>query len=246
MVLKLISLRRRSRDESPLRGGSRHYSRAEVLKRAGFAGAAISLPFGVGTRVAKSSGTSQEAAPKRVGALNASQLGTLEAIAARLVPTDANGPGAVEAGAANFINLQLAGFPSERNSLIINLPDYTAGLAATDAYAQAKKGAAFASLSPADQDAVLTDMQNNVATGSFNTSSATFFNLVRSHTLMGMFCDPYYGGNQNFVGWILNKYPGVRMPVKPADTRLSRPPELNRISAYSIPQFKPGPPTIKG
>ena len=243
--MRLKWLQGRSGDKTPLSGGSRHYSRGEVLKRAGFAGAAISLPFGIGTRAAKSFGTS-EAGPKAVGALNASQLGTLQAIAARLVPTDANGPGAAEAGAANFINLQLAGLPNPPNSLVANLPDYTAGLAATDAYAQAKKGAAFASLSTTDQDAVLTDMQNNVATGSFNTSSATFFNLVRSHTLLGMFCDPYYGGNQNFVGWLLNKYPGVRMPVKPADTRLSRPSPLHPISAYSIPQYKSGPPKIKG
>jgi gluconate 2-dehydrogenase gamma chain len=243
--MKQFWRRRRRSDESPLSGGSRHYSRGEVLKRAGFAGAAISLPFGIGARVARSGGAAKTA-PKAVGALNASQFGTLQAIAARLVPNDSNGPGAVEAGAANFINLQLAGLPNPPNSLVTSLPDYTAGLAATDAYAQAKKGAAFANLSPADQDSILTDMQNNVATGSFNTSAATFFNLVRSHTLLGMFCDPYYGGNQNFVGWAMNQYPGVRMPVKPVDTRLSRPSPLRRVSAYAIPQFKSGPPTIKG
>jgi len=236
--------RKRSKDESPLSGGGRHYSRGEVLKRAGFAGAAISLPFGIGARVAKSGGTSEVAA-KPTGALSAAQLATLSAIAARLVPTDAKGPGAAEAGAANFINLQLGGFPNELNSMVTSLPTYTVGLAATDTYAQSKKGALFASLSPADQDAVLTDMQNNAATG-FSPNSSTFFNLVRSHTLMGMFSDPYYGGNKGFVGWALNKYPGVRMPVKPADTRLSKPSPLRRVSAYSIPQYKSGPPTIKG
>ena len=236
---------KRSDDDSPLSGGRRHYSRGEVLKRAGLVGAAISLPFGVAAKTAKSLGSSQDAtAPK--GVLNASQLTTLTAIAARLVPTDATGPGATEAGAATFIDRQLAGWPDARNSFATSLPDYVAGLAATDAYAQVKKGAPFSNLAAADQDAVLTDMQSNVATGGFNTSSSTFFNLVRTHTLQGMFCDPYYGGNQNFVGWAWNRYPGIRMPVKPADTRLSKTPPLRRVSAYSISEFKPRPPTIKG
>ena len=34
--------------------------------------------------------------------------------------------------------------------------------------------------------------------------------LVRAHTIQGTFCDPYYGGNANFVGWDLIGYPGVR------------------------------------
>lgn len=236
---------KRSGDESPLSGGRRHYSRGAALKRAGLVGAALSLPFGTSARAARALGTS-ESVSKPKGVLSSEQLATLRAIAARLVPSDANGPGATEAGAATFIDHQLAGWPDERNSLVSSLPDYVAGLAATDVYSQAKKGAVFASLSAGDQDAVLTDMQANVATGSFNTNSSTFFNLVRTHTLLGMFCDPYYGGNQNFVGWALNKYPGIRMPVKPTNTRLAKPSPLHRMSAYEMGEFKAGPPTIKG
>jgi hypothetical protein len=40
-----------------------------------------------------------------------------------------------------------------------------------------------------DQDAVLSHMEKNIATG-FTPNSATFFNLVRMHTLQGTFCDP--------------------------------------------------------
>src|SRR5271169_36690 len=87
---------------------------------------------------------------------------------------------------------------------------YAAGLAAIDAYAQSRKGAAFALLSAPDQDAVLTDMEKNVATG-FVSNAATFFNLVRAHTIQGTFCDPYYGGNADFVGWDLIGFPGLRM-----------------------------------
>jgi hypothetical protein len=40
-----------------------------------------------------------------------------------------------------------------------------------------------------------------------------FFEMVRTHTIQGTFCDPYYGGNANFVGWDLIDYPGIRMAV---------------------------------
>src|SRR5262249_31711701 len=128
--------------------------------------------------------------------LTAAEADTLEAIVARLIPSDANGPGATEARAAHYIDRALTGpLRGARGA-------YAAGLAALDAYAQSSKGAAFAKLSAVDQDAVLTDVEKNVATG-FSPNAATFFNLVRTHTIQGTFCDPYYGGNADFVGWDL-------------------------------------------
>jgi gluconate 2-dehydrogenase gamma chain len=230
----------------------RRFSRREVLKRAGVASAIGSLPLGLGAKVARAASRAASVSP--TGALNTGQLATLQAIAARIVPTDANGPGATEAGVANYINLSLGGWPSLRNSLASTipgtsvtsaLPAYVAGLAATDAYAQSKKGAAFASLAPADQDAVLTDMQSGAAAGSFVGGATTFFNLVRGHVLQGMACDPYYKGNQNFVGWKWIGYPGIRMPVKAADQTLTKP-LMNPMSAYDMPTYKAGPPNIKG
>src|SRR5215472_13115265 len=85
--------------------------------------------------------------------LTAGEADTLEAIVARLIPTDENGPGATEARAAHYIDRALTGpLRGSRGA-------YAAGLAAIDVYAQASKGAAFAKLSPRDQDAVLTDME---------------------------------------------------------------------------------------
>jgi gluconate 2-dehydrogenase gamma chain len=228
----------------------RRYSRREALRRAGIFGALTAFAPSLGARAAKAA----KAVTQPTGALSGRQLATLQAIAARIVPTDASGPGATEAGAANYINLSLNGFPYDRNSLAATipgtnvssaLPAYVAGLAAVDAYAQSKKGAAFAALSQADQDAVLTDVQAGVATGGFIGGSATFFNLVRGHVLQGMLCDPYYGGNQKFVGWKWIRYPGIRMPVKAADQTLT-PPLLNPMSAYEMPTYKSGPPKLKG
>ena len=48
---------------------------------------------------------------------------------------------------------------------------YTSAIAAIDAYAQQKFGAAFAALSESQQDSVLTDMEANTATG-FSPSSS--------------------------------------------------------------------------
>jgi hypothetical protein len=91
-------------------------------------------------------------------------------------------------------------------------------------------------MSPADQDAVLTDMESNAATG-FTPNSATFFDLVRNHTLQGMFCDPFYGGNANFVGWDLLGYPGIRTIVSPDQQRMGIELAPNHKSAYDYEMF---------
>src|SRR4030095_17116114 len=86
------------------------------------------------------------------------------------------------------------------------------GLRAIDRAAQQTFGAVFANLGPPQQDAVLRELQET-----------PFFNLVRGHTQQGTFCDPIYGGNANFVGWDLIRYPGVRLAVSAAEQNLSTP-----------------------
>ena len=149
---------------------------------------------------------------------------------ARLIPTDANGPGATEARAARYIDRALGG------ALASSREAYRSGLSAIDSYARQSKGARFADLSDRDQDAVLKDMEENVATG-FTPNSAAFFNLVRAHTIQGTFCDPYYGGNANFVGWDLIGYPGLRLAVSENEQRLDPRLTPTRKSAYDEPMF---------
>jgi gluconate 2-dehydrogenase subunit 3-like protein len=120
--------------------------------------------------------------------LTASEMDILEAIVARLIPTDENGPGAREARAAHYIDRALG------SALASSRQAYTAGLAAVDQYARSSRGARFSALSPEAQDALLTDIEKGTATG-FTGSSTAFFNLVLSHTHQGTFGDPYYGGN---------------------------------------------------
>jgi hypothetical protein len=144
---------------------------------------------------------------------------TLEAFIDRLVPKDENGPGAVECGAAVYIDRALAGFLAPEKVA------FSEGLAGVETLARSTHNAAFTELSPEDRDALLASMEAG-------TSTRAFFNRVRRLTLEGMFSDPYYGGNKNFAGWDLIRYPGPRLAVSPEDQRMSTPPKPYRRSAY--------------
>ena len=199
-------------------------SRRKALKNVAAISIAASLPAGV---LNPAAAVAADAAPARgaLQALTVTEAGILEAIVARLIPSDDSGPGAKEARAADYIDRALAG------ALAGSRKAYAAGLAAVDTYAQSSKGALFAALPPADQDAVLTAMQKNAATG-FTPNSAAFFNLLLAHTLQGTFCDPAYGGNANFIGWDMIGYPGIRLAVAPEEQRLGVKVKPHRQSAY--------------
>ena len=164
--------------------------------------------------------------------LTATEADLLEAIVARLIPSDANGPGATEARAAHYIDRALGG------ALASSRQAYTAGLAALDRYARSSRGKAFTELTATDQDSVLIDVETGAATG-FTGSSAQFFALVLNHTHQGTFGDPYYGGNANFVGWDLIGYPGIRTMVTAADQKSLEAHTLkpNHKSAYDDSMF---------
>ncbi len=157
-------------------------------------------------------------------ALTPVQRRTLEAILDRLVPKDELGPGAVEMGAAEYIDRSLA------DALAAEKVAFLAGLTRTDQFATASQGAAFAELSGEKGDAVLTAMEAGTA-GGFSDAQG-FFNRVRRLTLEGMFGDPYYGGNKNFAGWDLIRYPGAKLAVTPQDQRMSAVPTPVRRSVW--------------
>jgi hypothetical protein len=154
-------------------------------------------------------------------ALSAAELKTLEAFIDRLVPADENGPGAVEMGAAIYIDRSLATANASEKPLFLE------GLAGVEALARSSHNAAFADLTAEQRDELLTAMDTGKA-----TNLRPFFNRMRRLTLEGMFCDPYYGGNRNFAGWDLIRYPGPRLAVAPEDQRMSTPPKPYRRSAY--------------
>jgi gluconate 2-dehydrogenase gamma chain len=167
-------------------------------------------------------------------ALTATEADLLDAVVARLIPSDASGPGATEAEAVRYIDRALAGALAELREA------YRVGLQALQRYSRSSRGADFARLSPTDQDSVLIDVETGAATGSgagFAGSSATFFAMVRAHTIQGTFGDPFYGGNANFVGWDLLGYPGVRMTVTADEQRLQTKISPTHRSAYDHEMF---------
>ena len=209
-----------------------HVSRRQMLKQLGLViGSAKFLPILPARAQARAQALGAMA--NAFVALTPPEAETLRAIIARIIPADENGPGALEARADRFIDRALTG------ALKSQRPAYTAGLAAVDAYAQTTKGSGFAKLSPADQDAVLTEMQSNRATG-FTGGSSQFFNLIRTHAIQGTFSDPYYGGNENFIGWDLIGYPGSRVVVSANLQRIDVKPESSRKSAYDYGMFNKG------
>jgi len=164
----------------------------------------------------------QAAAPAAGSAFSKEQRRILEAFVDRLVPKDESGPGAAECGVIEYIDGSLADFmPKEKPALL-------QGLTALNAYATRAQGAAFADLTPDKKDAVLTAIDTNKATPELKR----FFDRVRRLTLEGMFCDPSYGGNKNFAGWDLIRYPGAKMAVGPEDQRMKTPPKPYRQALY--------------
>lgn len=151
----------------------------------------------------------------------------LQAMVARIIPTDANGPGALESGCAAYIESSL--WDAYRSQQ----PTYTAGLAALDSYAVSSRGKLFAALDAAQQDKILSDFEQSTKVGEYAGSGA-FFGLVRQHTLEGMFGDPSYGGNVNFAGWDLIGYPGVRMYTSPDLQQLGAAIPRTRVSAEEL------------
>jgi gluconate 2-dehydrogenase gamma chain len=214
-------------------------SRRDLFKRAGMAGAALTIPLAPAlpddslaqARPAVAP-PAQSVAPRRepIENLTAAEADMLEAICARIIPSDKNGPGAREARAAHYIDRALGGALKESREA------YRAGLAAFDRYCRSSRRAPFLELSERDQDSVLIDVETGAATG-FTGSSGQFFAMVRTHTLQGTFGDPYYGGNANFVGWDLIGFPGLRLNVSVEDQRLGARPAPTHRSAYDHDMF---------
>jgi gluconate 2-dehydrogenase gamma chain len=160
-------------------------------------------------------------AAKAAPAFAPEQRRILEAFIDRIIPRDENGPGALDAGAADYIDRAFVEFlGSEKDS-------FTAGIAAVDAFARSSEGASLADLSPEKRDAVLAAIDSG---GAANLKA--FFNRAHRLTLEGMFCDPHWGGNKNFVGWDLIKYPGVRLMVTADDQKMSAPAKPVHKGAY--------------
>jgi hypothetical protein len=140
-------------------------------------------------------------------ALTAGELSTLRAVVGRVIPADDLGPGAAEADVHIFIDRSLAG-PNAAD-----LATYQAGLAALE---NAAETGGFANATPAAMDALLAKAE----AGTLDGVPAGFFALLLELTRQGMFGDPVYGGNRDFVGWDLIGYPGIKLEWTAAEQEI--------------------------
>jgi gluconate 2-dehydrogenase gamma chain len=143
--------------------------------------------------------------------LNADESATIQAFTERLMPGAPGKPGATDAGVLNYIDLALAGAYADLREF------YRRGIAQLDAHCLATYKEPFAKLSAAQQDEVITALEQGKATGFTWPRAQAFFNMLRTHTIEGMFADPVYGGNKDFAGWRLVGFPGAHPAFTPAD-----------------------------
>jgi gluconate 2-dehydrogenase gamma chain len=128
----------------------------------------------------------------------------------RIFPSDGTGPGAKEAGVVIYIDRQLGGpygrdkYRYTKGPWIDSVPEhgYQGKETPRETYRAGLKelGDGFVKLSPAEQDKKLMAIERS-----------HFFQLLRTHTIEGMFCDPMHGGNAGLIGWQLIGFPGPQM-----------------------------------
>ncbi len=152
---------------------------------------------------------------------------------ARIFPDDELGPGAIEAGAVFYLDRTLAGAEQYYQSL------YRAAVLSVDKMARARYRDDFRNCTAAQQDAIIGDLATDAAPEfGVAPTGLVFFELLRAHTLEGVFSDPAHGGNRNLSGWKLLGYPGPQPSYTHAEQQLDAPIVRDRIftaADYPLP-----------
>ena len=166
----------------------------------------------------------------------------------RLIPSDEHGPGAVELGVPNFIDIQLDGPFGHAAYRYMQGPFaedaapelgyqarqtprevYRAGIAATDQACGAQYGKRFAELAPQEQDAVLTALEQGKLE-SEAVSLGTFFEFLWDNVSEGYLADPIHGGNRDMGAWKMIGFPGARADFVDWAPRHNQPYPLGPVS----------------
>jgi gluconate 2-dehydrogenase gamma chain len=172
--------------------------------------------------------------------LGASEAAFIEAAAARLIPNDATGPGALEAGVPRFIDRQLAGAYGGGDHFYLQAPFpkglptqgwqmespaqvYRAAIPAVDRWSVETYGKTFAALDPASQDEALKAIASGKAQLKGAPDSKVFFALLLQNVIEGYFSDPLYGGNREMGAWRMIGFPGTRYDLRPFVSRYGEP-----------------------
>jgi gluconate 2-dehydrogenase gamma chain len=187
--------------------------------------AAIALGTGVAGSAIARAASSQ---PYQPSYFNPAEWTTLNALVDRLIPADETGPGAIEAGVAEFIDKQMD-LPYGHGALwymhgpfaqnASPLKGYQLRFAPRDLYREAlagldqatrhAHGKSFAELDDATKDAIIGQLEHGkLAIG--EVPPADFFAQLLQNTHEGYFCDPKHGGNKGMAAWKMINFPGAR------------------------------------
>lgn len=159
---------------------------------------------------------------------NDEEFAFITAAVSRLIPNDASGPGAIDAGVPEYIDRQMQTpygvganwymqgpfLPDADPLLGYQLPlkpreIYRLGIAEANGFARKQHGGLFHKLSGAHQDSLLALMESGKADFA-KVPPRLFFATLLQNTREGFFCDPVHGGNRGLVGWKLIGFPGAR------------------------------------
>jgi gluconate 2-dehydrogenase gamma chain len=144
----------------------------------------------------------QSAVPAKLEFFSAEQAKEIDAITARIIPTD-DMPGAREAGAVYFIDRALTTFASDdQGSYREGLPQLQARV--QEAFPGVQK---FSDATPEQQDEILHSFDEHAPSRprAFRprAGAVSFFEILRVHTIIAFLIDPDSdsGGNRDGVGW---------------------------------------------
>jgi gluconate 2-dehydrogenase gamma chain len=158
--------------------------------------------------------------------LTEAEAAFLKAAADTIIPADALSPSASQCGVIDFIDCELAGPHGEGARLYRDGPIETGkpehgyqlgltpreffaeGIAAAEAWTEARFGRSFAALGEAQCGEALTAMESGTAEFA-GFDARLFFEALLAIVMEGFFADPYYGGNRDLAGWKMLGYPGL-------------------------------------
>lgn len=143
---------------------------------------------------------------------SATEARIVSAACERILPSDASGPGATEAGVVIYIDRQLAGpygqdkYRYTQGPFMDTAPEhgYQGRENPREIYrAGVRTLGDFTGFTVDEQIRKLQSIEKT-----------HFFQLLRTHTIEGMFCDPMHGGNAGLIGWQLIGFPGPQMSYR--------------------------------
>jgi gluconate 2-dehydrogenase gamma chain len=153
------------------------------------------------------------------------------AAVARLIPSEGDGPGAIETRVPVFIDKQLAGDYGKASDWYMigpyepaasplrgwqtplnPLEIYQQAIPLFDEWCKTTHGKIFADLDAETQDKALTSLQKDEM--KIKPELREFFGILLANTKEGYFSDPMYGGNHGMAAWKYIGFPGARGSYK--------------------------------